>query len=861
MGHIGNVAYVTQEESGRDPVRASAAVALAIILFGRLAALGGPLAGVNIDVTVLDPANQPIAGALVQLMTGGAMAGQAQTDPKGHVKFSDLKAGYFDLAAGKQGYIAVEKRGIDLVEEGNAAIELTLNPAMARKESIEVKETLTQVDGSASSPETVRAQEARELPGRPATVADALPLTPGVVREPGGGLRISAAAEHRSSLIVNSADVTDPATGQFGLTVPIDSVEVINVYQTPYLAEYGRFTAGLVSVETRRGGDKWRWELNDPFPDFRIRSYHLRGLKDATPRLNFEGPLIPGKLFISEGFEYVIRKTAVYTLPFPNNQKLEEGINSFSQLDWVVSDKQLVTATMHAAPQRLGNVNINFFNPEPTAPDASTHNYTGTLAHRLTVFGGLVETTFSVTRFDASVWAKGDAGLTFTPAGNFGNYFSAQRQTARRISGSFTYSFEPLKAAGVHHLKMGSYFAQSDDSGEVFNRPIQIVDGGNRLLERIDYSPGAPFSLSDFEYSFFVQDHWIITPKVAIDVGVRSESQEVSDAFRLAPRIGIVWSPAPEQGTTIHAGFGWFYDRVPLNVYAFHNYPDQIVTTYDVNSQVPNGGEVPNGGQVASGPDFYANTLGRALQRFRLVFGAPADGDFSPRSVTWSLQLEQPITKVLKLRAGYSQNDADGLVLLFPVPPDPVTHVGAHLLSGAGEARYRQFEATARLRLNESRQLYFSYVRSSGRGDLNDFGNYLGSFPQPIVRPNQFGHLPADLPNRFLAWGLVQLPKKFRIAPIVEYRNGFPYFVTDAGQNYVGVPNDKRFPTFLSVDSRFSKDFQVNPKYAVRLSVSSFNLTNHFNPEAVHRNIADPAYGLFFGHRGRRFTADFDVLF
>src|SRR5204863_368621 len=83
------------------------------------------------------------------------------------------------------------------------------------------------------------------------------------------------------------------ATGQFGLTVPIDSVESLNVYQTPFLAEFGRFTAGLVSVETRRGGEKWKWELNDPFPEFRIRSWHLRGLKTATPRLNFEGPLIP----------------------------------------------------------------------------------------------------------------------------------------------------------------------------------------------------------------------------------------------------------------------------------------------------------------------------------------------------------------------------------------------------------------------------------------------------------------------------------------------------------------------------------------------------------------------------------------
>jgi len=820
-----------------------------MILLCRFVALGVPPAAVNIEVTVLDPANKPIAGALVQLMKGSTLAGQAETDLKGHVKFIDLKAGYYDLAAGKQGYIAVEKRDIDLVEEGSATIELTLNPAMARKESIEVKETITPVDAAASSPETVRAQEARELPGRPATVADALPLTPGVVREPGGGLQIAAAAEHRSSLIVNSADVTDPATGQFGLTVPIDSVEVVNVYQTPYLAEYGRFTAGLVSVETRRGGDKWKWELNDPFPDFRIRSYHLRGLKDATPRLNFEGPLIPGKLFVSEGFEYVVRKTEVYTLPFPRNQKLEEGINSFSQLDWVISDKQLVTATVHLAPQRLGNVNINYFNPEPTAPDASTHNYTGTLAHRWTLFGGLLETTFSVTRFDASVWAKGDAGLTFTPAGNFGNYFSAEKRSASRISGSTTYSFEPLKAAGLHHLKIGSYFAQSDDSGEAFNYPIDIMDMSHRLLERIDYSSGAPFSLTDFEYAVFLQDHWILTPKVAIDLGVRSESQEVSDAFRLAPRVGIVWSPAPEQGTTVHAGFGWFYDRVPLNVYSFHNYPNQIITTYDTN------------GQIVTGPDLYANTLGRALQRFGLVFGAPADGNFSPRSATWSLQLEQPVLKVLKLRAGYSQNDADGLVLLFPVPPDPATHIGAHLLSGAGEARYRQFEATARLRLTEGRQLFFSYVRSSGRGDLNDFGNYLGSFPQPIVRANQFGNLPGDLPNRFLAWGLVQLPKKFRVAPVVEYRNGFPYFETDAAQNYVGVPNEKRFPNFLSVDSRFSKDFQINPKYGVRLSVSSFNLTNHFNPEAVHRNLADPAYGLFFGHRGRRFTADFDVLF
>ena len=83
----------------------------------------------------------------------------------------------------------------------------------------------------------------------------------------------------------------------------------------------------------------------------------------------------------------------------------------------------------------------------------------------------------------------------------------------------------------------------------------------------------------------------------------------------------------------------------------------------------------------------------------------------------------------------------------------------------------------------------------------------------------------------------------FRVAPILEFRRGFSYIVTDVSQNCAGVP------------------IRISPKYVVRFSVSGYNLTDHFNPEAVHANLADPAYGLFFGQRGRRFTADFDVVF
>ena len=365
---------------------------------------------------------------------------------------------------------------------------------------------------------------------------------------------------------MNSADVTDPATGQFGLTVPIGSVETLDFCQTPFLAEYGRFGAGLVSVETRRGGEKWKWELNDPFPDFRIRSYHMQGLKDATPRVNAEGPLIANKLYFSEGLEFETRKTEVFEQPFPYNQKKTEGFNSFAQFDWIVSSKQLVTATVHVAPQRLDFVNMNAFNPEPVTPDASTHNYTATLADRLTIGSDYLENTFSATRFDARVWGQGSQDLIMTPAGNTGNYYAQQNRTAPRLGWTPVFTFGAFHWLGTHTFKVGSYIAESAENGQITEHPIDILSSANQLIESIGFTGGQPFRRSDTEFAFFGQDHWNVTPHLAIDLGIRAESQEVSESLRVAPRLGVAWNIFHSAGTMIRAGFGLFYDRVPLNV-------------------------------------------------------------------------------------------------------------------------------------------------------------------------------------------------------------------------------------------------------------------------------------------------------
>ena len=130
----------------------------------------------------------------------------------------------------------------------------------------------------------------------------------------------------------------------------------------------------------------------------------------------------------------------------------------------------------------------------------------------------------------------------------------------------------------------------------------------------------------------------------------------------------------------MRGGFGFFYDRVPLNVYVFNKFPDQVITYYDAE------------GNISAGPFLYLNTLGQVKVRHPFIFQEPIDGNFSPRSINWTMQVEQPVGRYLKLRTGFMQSLSDGLVILNPVAPDPETNLGAHLLM-----RHRRHPGTASL--------------------------------------------------------------------------------------------------------------------------------------------------------------------
>jgi hypothetical protein len=820
-------------------------------------ALPPPPAGLR--VVVQDEQQRAVTGATCLLFHAAApeaSVAAATTDGQGVAAFPpSLPPGAYTLRVEGKGFGTVS-RGDVVVREGALTEVVVSLKVAAMAESVTVAATAdeaTSVEAGASTPAgNLKRQALQRLPLAAARVDEALPLVPGVVRSPTGEISIAGASEQQSALLVNGLNAADPASGNFRLNLPIDSVESVQVFQHPYTAEYGQFTGGVTAVETRRGGERWHVEVNDFLPDLRFKGGHLVGVAEDAPRLSFNGPLMKDHLFLSQSLSYNISKQPVRGLTFPENETKTEGYSTFSQLDLLWNHRHTQTFTFGYFPERDQFVNLDFFRPRPVTPNYKQKDYVFGVRDRYELGGGLLQSAFSFKRFDADVWGQGTEEQTLTPTVELGNYFATQARRSSRVE-----LFEVYTLPSKHFLRADNEVKLGFDFNSVNNhlnyaaRPVRITRADGTLAERISFHSARLIQTGNREYVGFAQDRLLVRPNLSFDLGVRYEDQQIADEHNLAPRAGFAWSPFKGDRTVLRGGVGFFYDKVPLNIRSFARYPSRTVTRYDAD------------GVTALDSRHFVNVLVDTSPVTPLDFrrrSRSANG-FIPENFRWNVQLDQRVAPWLDLRANLTASRTDHIYIVNP-ELDFRGRSGI-VLRSAGQATYRALELTARFRLPNKDQLFVSYVRSRARGDLNDFNSYFGDFGAPVIRPNQYSNLPFDAPDRLLAWGTFSLPRRITVAPIFEARTGFPYSVRDAEQNFVGVRNSgaTRFPAFVSLDAEVAKEFRVTRKYGVRLSLRGFNLTDHFNPRDVRANTSDPRFGEFFAPYHRFFTGGFDIIF
>ncbi len=163
-----------------------------------------------------------------KVMLAGASTFETTTDSEGKCVFPAVPPGTYAISVSHNGLEAGEL--VDITAGAVTQIAVELKPVTV-KSSMTVSATEDQVQAATAetSTQTIPEKVVRDAPNRDEHAESLLPLVPGVVRGPDARINMKGARNTQNGALVNSANVTDPATGSAGGELPIDVVGSVQV--------------------------------------------------------------------------------------------------------------------------------------------------------------------------------------------------------------------------------------------------------------------------------------------------------------------------------------------------------------------------------------------------------------------------------------------------------------------------------------------------------------------------------------------------------------------------------------------------------------------------------------------------------
>ena len=797
--------------------------AIALMYPAALTAQGGTSPGtIRGQVLVVDSTGSSYVPGTTLVLNGPENL-TAESDTNGAFSFPSVAPGTYVIQANAPGLEGEMSVSVNAGQVAEVALKLEL---AATTTSITVAATSPTADLTTTT-QTVEGKTIDDAPNADQKFETLLPLVPGVVRGPDGRINLKGTRNTQSGALVNSANVTDPASGGPAINLPIDVVSSVQVVSDPFDPQYGRFTGALSTVETKTGNYQNRhFSIQNVVPRWRDRAGTIAGLGAATPRLTYTGPLVRDRVAITQSFEYRFIRTPVNSLPPLQRDTKLEGFNSYTQADIIATPNQTATVSLAIYPQKQDYMGLNTFTPQPSTTDFKQRGYQVYAQHRyLPTTESALISQFSYKTYDVDINAQSDDQYRLLIDTTEGGFFNRQNRRTTRYESVESYQFAPKKYLGSHQFKTGWNYAHSDLQGLERSLPVEIVGSSGNVIEQIRFAPSSWFDIRQNEIAFYLADRWTISSRLSFDWGMRLDSDTLTGSTHIAPRGNVLLSLTGDGKTLLKGGAGVFYDRVPLLLPAFPHFPDRTVTVFGPT------------GQVLSSTA-YVNQIVGSLE--------------NPRSTAWNVELERQVTTQLALRVAYeNRNTARDLV----VSPTSGSESGVIALSNSGSDSYREFEVTGRYQISRM-TLNGSYVRSRSQGDLNDPFLFFGNYPQAVIQPDQKGRSLFDAPNRELFWADVKGPWKLNIAPVYDTHTGFPYSVENEYREYVGARSSKRFPRFSSADLQITRPFTMHigdRDLKLRAGGSVFNVFNHDNPRDVQNVLDSTKFGSFYNDAWREF--------
>lgn len=869
---------------------------------------------------VEDATGSPLSGVLVTAHhTGRDKTFETRTDPHGRYEFVYLPAGEYRLRTEAESFTPVVRTlTLTAGQTLDVPMRLTVGPMT---ESIVVSESAPLIEATQTRVSgVVTPAEIESLPLNGRNYLDLALLVPGVSRTnvgapqsfaetsavPGTGISVGGQRNLNNTFVVDGLSANDDAAGLAGTYFSQEVVRDFRVVTSGADAEFGRASAGVVSVATRSGSNQWHGRAYSFLRNQRLDARNpLATRKDPLTQVQYGvtvgGPLQHSRTFLFSNFEQTHRNAAGFVTIAPGNvDAINRALDGFGYRGPRIGTGEFGTGIDSST--FISRVDRSFGQSHQLF--ARYNLYDIASANARTV-GGLSDVSRG-TRLDArdqavalneiavlSPSSLNEVRVQFTRSrlsapGNdligpavsiagIANFGASTSSPVGRDTDSWQVSDTISLRRGAHFLKAGADF--------LLNR-VNIYFPGSAVAAVYNFSSLATFEAGRYTtvqqafgdpYQFqsspniglFFQDEWKVTPNLTVHAGVRYDLQKLPSPIRtdrdnVSPRLGLAYSPG-DRKTVVRASYGLYYDRIPLR--ATSNALQRDGSKYRV--------ALLSFGQPGA-PVFPQQFAGFPEGQFINIttIDPGIENSYSHQA---SFQLERQIGSRMTVAAGYQWTRALHLILSRNnnVPTVPASAGVPNLgrpdsrygnisrYESSGDSYFNGLLLSATSRFGKASQIRVSYTLSKA---IDDVGNFFFSTPQnnADLRDDR-GLSDNDQRHRLTASALFEW-RGWQFAPLFVYSSALPYNVllnydrnNDTAQNDrpVGVGrNTGRGFDYASFDARLSRRFRITERWTLQALAESFNTLNRTNA-AVPNNVIGSGAGAPSASFGRP-TAVFD---
>ena len=779
-------------------------------------------AAITITGRVVDENDVPVSNAAISIPG----AAPVRSDATGAFTLELPAPGDYLVSAEREGYYKLTAHPIHV--EPGSEVTLALNTVREVFQAVNVHEEPSPIDlTQTQNEEHLNGTDVNDVPYPSShSLVNAMKLLPGVVQDQGGTPHFAGSSANQVLYVLNGFNITDPATGMFETRVGLEGVRSMEFLSGRFSPEYGKGSAGVLTIRTDSGTDEFRFTATNFVPGLDLHEgLHLG---NWYPRVGFSGPIVKGRAWFADNFDGEYDEAVIAGLPKGQNTNSGWTGNNLLHAQVNLNSSNLLFADFLATVSTRNRAGLGPLDPVSTTTTLHGRQYFVSLRDQIYLGGGvLLEAGYAHNGFDNRQTPQGDALYVFSPTGRSGNYFVRSNGSSTRDEGIVNAFLPDFHFAGTHQIRTGGDADHLGYSADFQRTGYEVIGLAGQVLSTTLFQPAAPFHVPDTEAAWYAQDSWRLTKQLQVDAGIREDWDRAIHDAAWSPHVSLSWAPLGSSRTRVSGGYALTHDAVALQVLGLPL--DQTAVT------------TANG--VATPTSFR---IGPSLEL--------------PRASNWSLNVDHQFSERLTASAGYlRRRGSDGFTYINALDPNaPPSELpipgsvggGDYELTNLRRDDYDQASVSIRQRLSGQFEWMLSYVRSRtiSNAVLELNAN------EPLQVTSMMTPVPWDSPNRVLGWAYLPLPlRNWALLALVDARSGFPFSVVDQIGVVVGGVDARRYPFNFDLNIHLERTFTLaGYRFAVRGGMN--NITGQANPTAVTNTIGSPQYLTFFGDEGRHFV-------